>query len=72
MKKELSETEVMLKVSSMISFIKGQTKQDVVTAKNNKMFEINEKDLEKVCNIIETCIQQNFVKSSGEVTSLFK
>lgn len=72
MKKELSETEVMSKVSSMISFIKGQTKQDVVTAKNNKMFEINEQDLEKVCNIIETCIQQNFVKSSGEVTSLFK
>lgn len=72
MKKELSETEVMSKVSSMISFIKGQTKQDVVTAKNNKMFDINEKDLEKICNIIETCIQQNFVKSSGEVTSLFK
>lgn len=72
MKKELSESEVMSKVSSMISFIKSQTKQDVVVAKNKKMFDINEKDLEKVCNIIESCIQQNFIKSSVEVTSLFK
>lgn len=72
MKKELSESEVMSKVSSMISFIKSQTKQDVVVAKNKKMFDINESDLEKVCNIIESCIQQNFIKSSVEVTSLFK
>ena len=72
MKKELSESEVMSKVSSMISFIKSQTKQDVVVAKNKKMFDINESDLEKVCNIIESCIQQNFIKSSVEVTSFFK
>ena len=72
MKKELSESEVMTRVSTMISFIKEQTKRDIVTAKNNKLFDIAENDLEKVCNIIETCVQQNFVKSSSELTSLFK
>jgi hypothetical protein len=43
-----------------------------VTAKNSGIIELQEKDLIKICNVIENSIRQNFVKSSSEVTSLFK
>ena len=69
---EIKESQLMPKISSMISFIAQQTKQDIVTAKNNGIIELQEKDLIKICNVIENSIRQNFVKSSTEVTSLFK
>ena len=72
MSKEISESQIMSKVASMIGFIKNQTKMDIVNAKNEKMFNLDEKEVQKLCNIIETSIQSNFIKSSSEITSLFK
>ena len=72
MSKEIKETVIMSKISSMIGFIKDQTKSDIINARNKKYFEVSEKDIEKICNIIEISIQSNFIKSSTEVTSLFK
>jgi len=69
---EIKESQIMPKISSMITFISQQAKQDLVNAKNKGMFELSEKELTKVCNIIESSIMQNFIKSSSEVTSLFK
>ena len=72
MAKEIKESQIMSKVASMIGFIKDQTKSDIINARNQKFFEVSEKDIEKICNIIESSIQSNFIKSSTEVTSLFK
>ena len=72
MKKELTESQVMTKVSNIITFLKSETKNDLLTAKQRGMIELEKTDIEKVCNIIEVSIQKNFIKSSNELTSLFK
>ena len=69
---EVTESNVMTKVASVINFIKSQTKNDLVKAKNANLITIENSDLEKICNVIQTSIQSNFVKSSSEITSIFK
>lgn len=69
---DVTESNVMTKVASVINFIKSQTKNDLVKAKNANLITIENSDLEKICNVIQTSIQSNFVKSSSEITSIFK
>ena len=71
-KANLSESEVMVRVASIISYLKSETKNDLLTARQSGMISLENKELERICNVIESSIQKNFVKSSGEVTSLFK
>jgi hypothetical protein len=71
-KANLSESEVMIRVASIISYLKSETKNDLLTARQSGMISLENKELERICNVIESSIQKNFVKSSGEVTSLFK
>ena len=72
MKKELTERQVMTKVSTIISYLKNETKNDLLAAKQQGMISLEINEIEKVCNVIELSIQKNFIRSSNELTSLFK
>jgi hypothetical protein len=68
---KISESNVMTKVASIIEYIKNQTSKDIIQANNQKMINIDSNELQKLCSIIQTSIQSNFIKSSVEVSSLF-
>ena len=72
MSKKISESKVMTKVSTVVTFIKEQLKKDIIEAKNEKLIDVELDQLTKILNISESSIQANFVKSSNEITSLFK
>jgi len=69
---KIEESSLMSSVSNVIDFIKSQTKQDLIEAKNREMIKLDVNELEKISRIIETSIQNGFVKSSSEITRLFK
>ena len=68
----VKETDVMISVASMINFIKSQIPKDLMEAKNKNIIDVDMEQLQKLTSIVETSIQNNFVKASTEITSLFK
>ena len=69
---EIKESEVMAKISNLINFIKSQISSDLLKAKNSDLITADMEQLQRISSIVETSIQTNFIKSSKEVTDLFK
>ena len=63
------ESKMMSSVSRVVSFIKEQVRNDLV-AQRSTLGDIDEASLKKICTIVESSIQSNFLKSSGEITSV--
>ncbi len=63
------ESKMMSSVSRVVSFIKEQVRNDLVTQRST-LGDIDEASLKKICAIVESSIQSNFIKSSGEITSV--
>ena len=55
----LKESDVTRSFITVVSHVKDQTKSNVVLAHQKGMFgDINEVQIQKICNIIESSIQQ--------------
>lgn len=63
------ESKMMSSVSRVVSFIKEQVRNDLVTQRS-KLDGIDEDSLKKICAIVESSIQANFLKSSAEITAV--
>ena len=63
------ESKMMSSVSRVVSFIKEQVRNDLVTQRST-LGGIDEDSLKKICSIVESSIQANFLKSSGEITAV--
>ena len=63
------ESKMMSSVSRVVSFIKEQVRNDLVTQRNT-LGGIDEDSLKKICSIVESSIQANFLKSSSEITAV--
>lgn len=68
----VKQSDVMRSVSNVVSFIKEQTRLNLIEASRNGTFEIDNATLERINNIVEISISQAFVKSSREIESVTK
>ena len=66
------ENELMEKASIVVSFIRENISLDLKTASNKNMITVEEKELMKICNLIEASVTNSFVKSSNEFISFAK
>lgn len=66
------ESKVMPTVAEIINFVKEQASTDLKTYKNSGELSdsITENDIERICLIIENSISSNFMRSSGQLTSM--
>lgn len=66
------ETEVMVAVSSVLSFIKERLTADMKEASDRKIFNVDSKDLDRICEIAKSSIDASFFKSSSEIQNAIK
>tara|TARA_B100000674_G_scaffold423459_1_gene376106 strand:+ start:2368 stop:2592 length:225 start_codon:yes stop_codon:yes gene_type:complete len=64
------ESKIMEKASIVVGFIKENIRSDLKTASDKKMIEVENNELEKICNLIESSVMNSFVKGSQEFLSL--
>ena len=64
-----SNSEVMRSVASSIEFIKSQIANDLMLAKNSKLIDLDDDQLKKISNIVESSITKSFIKTSGQIES---
>ena len=67
------ESKMMSSVARVVAFIKEQVQSDLVSQANEgtlKNSKIEIANLKKICHVVESSIQANFIKSSGEIISL--
>ena len=68
----VKQSDILRSVSNIVSFIKEQTRSNLIEANRNGTFELDERILERINNIVETSITQAYVKSSREIESVTK
>lgn len=68
----VKQSDVLRSVSNIVSFIKEQTRNNLITANRNGTVNIDEATLQRISNIVETSITQAYVKSSREIESVTK
>jgi len=68
----VKQSDILRSVSNIVSFIKEQTRSNLIEANRNGTFELDERTLERINNIVETSITQAYVKSSREIESVTK
>ena len=61
------ESQIMASVSSVLSYIKSQIGTDLLQAKNGKIINLDNDQIEKLSRVIQTSIDANFNKSCGEI-----
>ena len=64
------ESKVMPSVTSMIRYIKSQVQNNLVDANNQKIITMNNKELEKLANIIDTSIDSAYIRSMSDITNI--
>lgn len=65
-------TKTMKAVASSIDFIKSQIANDLMTAKSQGLIELDNRDLQRVTNLVQASITQSFVKTSDQITTSFE
>ena len=68
----VKQSDILRSVSNIVSFIKEQTRNNLITANRNGTVNIDEATLQRIANIVETSITQAYVKSSREIESVTK
>lgn len=68
----VKQSDILRSVSNIVSFIKEQTRNNLITANRNGTVNIDEATLQRISNIVETSITQAYVKSSREIESVTK
>ena len=63
------ESKMMSSVARVLSFIKEQVQNDLVTQRS-ALGNVDDDSIKKICSIVESSIQANFIKSSGEITAV--
>jgi len=68
----VKQTDIIRSVTNIVSFIKEQTRLNLIEANRNGTIDIDDSILERINNIVETSISQAYVKSSREIESVTK
>ncbi len=63
-------SEIMTTTSSMVSFMKEQVTNNLVTAKNQGKIELSDEQLKKVCSYVDVSITSAFMKSSDQLENV--
>ncbi len=65
-------SKIMRSVSNIVAFIKSSTTTTLFEANNRGMINVDEDELRKICNLLETSISNAYVKSSRDLTSTMR
>ena len=68
----LTESQVLSKVSFVIGFIKEQLVKDLNEARVRGQINLQSEHLSQVTNLANSSIEASFIKSSSEISNLFK
>ena len=66
------ELQVMTAVSSVLSFIKERLAADIKEASDKKMFNVQDEEINKICEFAKSSIDASFFKSSSEIQEAAK
>ena len=65
-------SKIMRSVTNIVNFIKSNSTSTLFEAKNRGVIDVNDEQLQKICNLIETSITNSYVKSSADLTSTMR
>jgi hypothetical protein len=65
-------SKIIRSVSNIVAFIKSNTTTTLFEANNRGMINVDEDELRKICNLLETSISNAYVKSSRDLTSTMR
>lgn len=66
----MAKNNLMIEVSSLISFIKTQLVNDISTARNNKIIELSDEDVRKIVFVVNSSIDKSFSIGSNSLIKL--
>lgn len=65
-------SKIMRSVTNIVNFIKSNSTTTLFEAKNRGLIDVDDEQLQKICNLIETSIANAYVKSSADLTSTMR
>jgi hypothetical protein len=65
-------SKIMRSVTNIVNFIKSNSTNTLFEAKNRGLIDVNDDQLQKICNLLETSITNAYVKSSNDLTSTMR
>ena len=65
-------SKIMRSVTNIVNFIKSNSTTTLFEAKNRGLIDVDDEQLQKICNLLETSITNAYVKSSTDLTSTMK
>jgi cysteinyl-tRNA synthetase len=63
----VNSKNIMISVSSVISFIKERLENDIKEAATREMINVERAEIEKICSIAKASIDASFFKSSDQI-----
>lgn len=63
----MAKNKIMTKVGALVDFIKTQTINDLVTARDKKVFSLGDEELRKLSFIVQASIEKSFNLGSSEL-----
>tara|TARA_A100001011_G_C13749194_1_gene610600 strand:+ start:27 stop:248 length:222 start_codon:yes stop_codon:yes gene_type:complete len=66
------QVEINIAVHNIVSFIKETVKKNLYEGSRSGMFELDDNQLKRVCNLVDSSIDQGFTKSHIELESVTK
>lgn len=67
--KDAECNKIIQSVSNIVDFVKGDVVNQLFEAKNRGLITLDDDQLQKVCNFVESTIANAYVKSSGDLMS---
>ena len=65
-------SKIMRSVTNIVNFIKSNSTNTLFEAKNRGLIDVDDDQLQKICNLLETSITNAYVKSSNDLTSTMR
>lgn len=63
------ETQVMIKLASVVDFIKSKSVDDLIEANNKGLVSLEKEQIRVLSEVIKQSIQSSFLRSSDELIS---
>tara|TARA_B100000035_G_C20803431_1_gene466585 strand:+ start:222 stop:449 length:228 start_codon:yes stop_codon:yes gene_type:complete len=63
----MAKNKIMTKVGALVDFIKTQTINDLVTARDKKVFSLGDEELRKLSFVVQASIEKSFNLGSNEL-----
>lgn len=63
----MAKNKIMTKVGSLVDFIKTQTVNDLVTARDKKVFSLDDEELRKLSFVVQASIEKSFNLGSNDL-----